>query len=206
MRESKNSKLENRKIKIFPATKHLLICFCVLFFSDHLTAQQDSSKIQIEVNGAGYKIYGIFFLQYGLGLNLPAKKQGWYNSISLTGITRDNSLKGGAIGHFNTLSIGKNYQFTKRQFHLKVGAEAGLFYQDYRVNLNSQTTVSTKTGGLSIAPRLEIGLNLKKTIFTTGFFFALGAGYRRKYFNSALFADGFYIPFVGSPYLQITFK
>jgi hypothetical protein len=184
------------------------IVFCLFFISSigQLLSQKDTIRMQIEVEGAVWKNYGNFFLQYGLGLNMPAKKQGWYNSISLVGISRDNSLRDGAITHFNTLSIGKNYQFTRKQFHLKIGAEAGLFYQDYRVNLNSQTTVSIKTGGLSIVPRLEIGLNLKKTIFTTGFYFASGAGYRRKYFNSTLFADGIYIPFVGSPYLKIIFK
>jgi hypothetical protein len=206
MRESKNLKSENQKIKIFVATKHLLIFYCVFFFSNQLTAQKDSSSMQIEVEGAVYKIYGNFFLQYGLGLNKPAKKQGWYNSVSLVGITRDQSLRYGAITHFNTLSIGKNYQFTRKQFHLKIGAEAGLFYQDYVVKLNSQTTASIKTGGLSIVPRLEMGLNLKKTRFVAGFYFASGAGYRRKYFNSTLFADGIYIPFVGSPYLKIIFK
>lgn len=174
-----------------------------------LFSQSDSNQRQFEVGliAAPYK-YAIM-LHAHVGVNFCKSGRNWNNNIHLATTTQDFTVKGsGSLIHNTTLSVGKNYQLTKKWFYFSACPGAGIYYADWK-----NGGYVTRNYGLCIVPRLELGWNLKKANLAFGFYTMIGFGFYQKFENGESyhsnpsgFFDRFHGSSIGTPYLKLILK
>lgn len=147
-----------------------------LLFSFSAFAQSDTTVRQVEVSGLGYKLYGVFYSQYSIGVNFPAKKDKWYNNLALSVNIQDATKRDGAMFSLYSLSVGKSYQRINNHFFGTLGFNTGPFYGIFTAD-----EFVIRHIGINGIPKAEIGYNMKKTVLSTGIYFSMGFGYRAEY-------------------------
>ena len=185
---------------------HLILVPAIIFrISKTILGQKDSSRFQIELAGIGFKLRGASYLYFNLGVNTPAKKKGWYNSLAFSVNIRDNTRSSGALRHFSSLSVGKHYQLTKNHFFCSAGFGTGIYYVDYTYSL-FYNFHSSKHFGILLTPRLEAGLSFKRIVLSAGVYYGIGGGPFSRSVNgsSTPYRLGWHQR--ASPYLKIIIK
>ena len=180
-----------------------------LLFTLRLFAQSDSNQRQVEIAVAAFPFSYAFFIHAHAGVNFTRENSRWSNNIHLATTTQDFTVKGaGSMIHNTTLSIGKNYQFSKRWFYFSACPGAGIYYADWK-----NGDYATRNYGLCILPRLELGWNLKKANLAVGFYTMIGFGFYQKFENGepyhsnpSGFFDRFHGSSIGTPYLKLILK
>jgi len=140
----------------------------------------DTNNRQIEFSGIGFQVNDVLLWHVGMGVNFSSEKDNWYNNVSVSISKRDFSKQTGTITSFTTLNIGKHYQMNYNRFFLSVGTNVGIYLSDW---VAPSTGYSSKSYGLCIIPRLEIGFNMNKIIITTGVHFPVGFGFYKRYYE-----------------------
>lgn len=178
-----------------------LILALVLISSLSYSQTSDSSERQIEVSGAGYKLWKSLYTQFALGVNLPAKKEHWYNNIALSVNNDDATRSSGVLYSFYSLSVGKSYQYINNHFFWTAGLNTGGYYAHF-----SHDGYWTRHFGLALIPKFEIGYNTRKTIVSTGFYFATGIGTFQQFHDGV--TDPSYLKIIGAGnfYLKLILK
>ncbi len=186
------------------------IVFCLFFISSigQLLSQKDSNKIKLEISCFGMEYRRVNYIYFNLGINIPARKANYYNSFSFSNnfknITRDKGLS--LSEHTLFFGLGKNYIFSKNYLFSALSLQLGPYYSDFQRSIFGYSSVFSKSYGVGICPRVELGLNLNKISVSVGFMYLAGIGRFNK-FEAGLLTrntNGYILD--SSPFLKINFK
>lgn len=185
----------------------LFILFMQLsvFGQENDSVNEKNGSFQIELSGMGFKLYDVLHLHANMGVNIPTRKKGWYNNLALSVNKSDWAQNGGGVMNFYSLSIGRHYQIIHKRFFCSAGLNFGGFYHDW---FSGAQPRSSRTLGINIIPRLDVGVSTKKTIISTGFYFTVGAGFYEEYYMGKVDESPLWYRINGaaSPYVRIIIR
>ncbi len=174
----------------------LPILIVILCSSLSFGQASDSTARQVEISGAGYKMWKSLYTQFALGVNFPAKKDNWYNNLALSVNNDDATRSAGVLYSFYSLSVGKSYQHIHKHLFWTAGLNTGLYYAHF-----SHDNYWTRHYGVALIPKLEIGFNTKKTIISAGYYVAAGVGTFQRFHDGV--TDPSYLKIIGAGNLYI---
>jgi hypothetical protein len=152
--------------------RHSLICLFVLLVLPIWCQEKKERAYQLEFSAGAFGIRppakSNWFYHLGAGINLPARKTGWYTNVAFN-FTWQRRITGNSLNYYS-LTVGKHRQWTHGHFHASLGFNAGLYF----LHEESDNWFNT---GIAVSPRAEIGRAFKEFKLSFGIYFSMGAGY-----------------------------
>lgn len=134
--------------------------------------QIDSTRRQIAASTFFLPLYDKQFFLAGIEVNLPARKYGWFNSLSMHFTDSKSSHIVARHNRYFSVMAGKKYEWINTHTYFSVGLNVGGFW-----NYRDITTFKINTYGLAVLPNLEAGWSLRKVIIAVGGKFTVSGGY-----------------------------